>query len=148
MFEAAIQAAASVAREWTPARADPAGQTRCCHLCLRRYRVLVLDGPLHDLPHGVAHATVVAVDGLIADRLQAADRFEQEPWTVLLNERDRELEVRRRSDMARGSLMVVALEELGRADAVFSELRRQYTEPAMARFLAQHRMNGVPEAWV
>ena len=96
MFESAIRAAKGAARRWTPEAPDLAGGLGCCDLCLRRYRALVLNGPLQDLPHGVAHAAVAEVDDLIRTRSASG------PEAV-------------------GGLLVIALEELGAASGCFTE---------------------------
>ena len=149
MFESAIEAASRAARAWSPDRDDPAGGRQCCHLCLHRYRMLAIDGPLHDLPHGVTHAAIVAVDDVIGERIDAAEeQFGWDAWTVLLSEADRELELARRSSTARGALIMTAMEELAQAEPRLAELRRRYTEPAVAGFLAHHRVDEIPASWL
>lgn len=150
MFESAITAAESAARQWTPERPEPAGgASRCCGLCLRRYRLLVLNGPLRMLPHGVAHAAVAVVDDVIATRMaEVWERSNWDAWAVLLREEDREAELSRRQREARGALMLVALEELAHAEPRLEHLHARYTEPAFAAFLACHRVDEIPQAWL
>lgn len=148
MFRSAVLAAAAAARTWSPGCADSPGPDRCCRLCHMQYRALVLEGPLRDLPHGVAHAAVLAVDGVIAERLRAVEeRFDRDPWHVLLSEDDRARALLSRRRSACGGLLLAALDELAEAQAELSELRRCYTEPALAGFLAEIRIDGVPDAW-
>ncbi|MGN6445457.1 hypothetical protein [Amnibacterium sp.] len=149
MFEAAVQAATAAARSWTPDRPEPARAHRCCPLCLDRYRILVLDGPLQDLPHGVAHPAVAAVDELIGERISdMEERYARDPWTVLLSDADRQADLDRRLRTTRGALLVVALEELADAAPQLAELRLRYTEPATVSFLALHPPADLPPAWM
>ena len=148
MFGSAIEAAAAAASAWTPERADPAGGRECCHLCLHRYRLLVLDGPLRGLPHAVAHAAVVAVDDVIAERIEAAlERIAWDAWLVPGLQEEREREFAQRSGEARGALHLLALEELGAEEARLTDLRRRLTDPAMEAYLLRHRMTEVPRQW-
>lgn len=134
MFEHAVEAGAAAAATWTPDCPEPGGGG-CCRLCFGRYRMLVLEGPLRDLPHGVAHAVVQAVDERIRARVDAAP-------TLLAGG----AEATRRAE-ATGGLLVVALEELGDAEARLAEVRRRCTEPAVEHHLAAHPVDDVPEAW-
>jgi hypothetical protein len=138
MFETAIAAGVTTALTWAPDHPDPAGGRECCPLCFRRYRVMVLDGPLRGLPHAVAHAVVETVDEVIAVTVNA--------HPALLGARDSGRTSIRRA-AASGGLLVVALEELGAADARLSELRRRVTEPAVEHYLAAHGVDDVPQAW-
>lgn len=150
MFESAISAAESAARHWTPERSEPVGgASRCCRLCLRRYRLLVLNGPLRMLPHGVAHAAVAVVDDVIATRMaEVWERSNWDAWAVLLKEEDRQAVLSRRQREARGALMLIALEELAQAEPRLELLHVRYTEPAFAAFLARHRDDEIPQAWL
>jgi hypothetical protein len=148
MFESAIEAAATAASTWTPERADPTGGLQCCPLCLHRYRRLVLEGPLRQLPHGVAHAAAVVVDDLITERLES--RLEQLRGDVRAapgSEEDREAESSRRMRAAAGALTMVAVEEFAAAEHRIGELRCSYTDPAVAAYLARQQMNEVPWQW-
>ena len=133
MFDPAIAAARAAAATWSPDVPDPVGGHGCCTLCFRRYRMLVLDGPLRGLPHGVAHPVVRTVDELIGARVDAAAS----------SSRDSGSRATRRAE-ASGALLVVALEELGAADALLAELRRRFTEPAVQAYLEQHRGDDRP----
>ncbi|RIX28799.1 hypothetical protein [Amnibacterium setariae] len=119
MYESAIRAAVRAARTWTPEVPDLVGGLDCCDLCLRRYRALVLNGPLQDLPHGVVHAAVSEIDDLLRARNASGAP-------------------------AVGGLLVIALEELGVAAHCFKELRRRDIEPAIERYLARTREDGFP----
>ena len=119
MFESAIRAAVGAARQWTPESPDLTGGLGCCGLCLQRYRTLVLNGPLQDLPHGIVHAAVAEVDALIRARSGAG------PEAV-------------------GGLLVIALEEFGAASGCFTELRHRDIEPAIERYLARTREDEFP----
>ncbi|WP_162850912.1 hypothetical protein [Amnibacterium kyonggiense] len=113
-----------------------------------QYRALVLDGPLRDLPHVVAHAAVVVIDATIGARVAAVEeQFDRDPWNDLLDEADRTEALARRRLSARGGLLLAALDELAEAHEELSELRRRYTEPALVDFLAGARLDGVPESW-
>jgi hypothetical protein len=132
MFAHAVEAGAAVAATWTPECPEPAGGGGCCPLCFGRYRMLVLDGPLQGLPHGVAHAVVATVDERIRARVSASCDLG---------------ETARRAEAA-GGLLVVALEEFGAAEARLAELRRRCTEPALEHWLAMHPVEEVPDAWL
>jgi hypothetical protein len=148
MFRSAVAVATAAARSWTPEAAEPPGCARCCELCLRRYRVLVLDGPLRDLPHAVAHAAVEAIDDLIAERLVATEeQHAQAAEEAGVSAADRAEEMRRRLSAARGALVMVALEDLTAAGSELVELRRRYTEPAIAGFVARQHLDDVPSTW-
>jgi hypothetical protein len=148
MFRSAVAAATAAARSWTPEAPEPPGCGRCCDLCLRRYRVLVVDGPLRDLPHAIAHAAVVVIDDLIADRLAATEEQHVRAGRAMLrSDADRQEDLRRRLRATRGALVMVALEDLAAAGPELVELRRCYTEPALLDFLAGHRMDEVPSTW-
>ena len=134
MFETAVDAGAAAAATWTPERSEPGGGG-CCLLCFGRYRVLVLDGPLRDLPHAVAHAVVRAVDDRIRARVEASPTGLRAPAAAA-----------RRSE-AIGGLLVVALEELGVAEDRLAALRRRCTEPALEHYYATHPVEEVPEDW-
>lgn len=145
MFESAIEAAGAAASAWTPERADPAGGRQCCHLCLHRYQALVLTGPLRDLPHVVAHAAVVAVDDIIAERVDAAiERLTWESYASLASQDDRDHDLQQRARAATGALRVVAMEELAAAEETLADLRRRFTDPAVDAYLVHHRMTEVP----
>jgi hypothetical protein len=148
MFESAIEAAATAASAWTPERADPNGGHRCCRLCLHRYRRLVLDGPLRQLPHAVAHAAVVIVDDIITERLDSGrEPLEWQVWVVLASQADQEAELSRRARAAAGALTMVAVEEFAAAEYRIAELCRCFTEPAVTAYLGRHQMNEVPWQW-
>ena len=134
MFEHAVEAGAAAAATWTPECPEPGG-SGCCALCFGRYRMLVLDGPLQALPHGVAHAVVQAVDERIRARVSTSPAL---PPSAA--------EATRRAE-AIGGLLAVALEELGSAEARLAEVRRRCTEPALAHYLATHPVDHVPEVW-
>ena len=134
MFETAIDAGARAAATWTPERLEP-GAGGCCRLCFGRYRMLVLDGPLLDLPHAVAHAVVQGVDERIRARVRTSSSLRQG-----------DAERARRAE-ARGGLLLVALEELGDAETRLAEVRRRCTEPALERWLRSHPVDEVPDAW-
>lgn len=135
MFETALGAGASAAATWTPECPEPAGGG-CCSLCFGRYRMLVLDGPLHGLPHAVAHHVVAAVDERIRVRVSSSRSLLQG-----------EAKTARRAE-ATGGLLVVALEELGAAEARLADLRRRCTEPALEHYLATHPVEEIPDAWL
>jgi hypothetical protein len=135
MFETAVEAGVSAGANWTPERPDPSGGG-CCALCFGRYRMLVLDGPLHGLPHAVAHPVVEAVD----ERIRA--RMSSSPTRL-----HGEAELARRAE-ATGGLLVVALEELGAAEPHLAELRRRCTEPALEHYLVAHPVEEIPDAWL
>jgi hypothetical protein len=134
MFETAIEAAAHAAATWTP-ESPESGTGGCCLLCFGRYRMLVLDGPLHGLPHVVAHAVVQGVDDRIRARVRTSSSLRQG-----------DAERARRAE-AVGGLLVVALEELGDARTRLAELRRRCTEPALEHWLTSHPVDEVPDAW-
>jgi hypothetical protein len=134
MFETAVEAGAGTAATWTPERSEPGGGG-CCPLCFSRYRVLVLDGPLRDLPHAVAHAVVRAVDERIRARVEASPTGLHDAAAAA-----------RRSE-AIGGLLLVALEELGVAEDRLAALRRRCTEPALEHYLATHPVEEVPDEW-
>jgi len=119
MFESAVRAAVDAARAWSPDAPDLAGGLGCCGLCLTRYRVLVLNGPLQDLPHHVAHAAIIEVDAVIR-------------------------RTRSGGPEAVGGLLLVALEELGAATGRLTELRHRHIEPAIERYLASTRGDEFP----
>lgn len=135
MFETALEAGDRVAATWTPECAEPSGGG-CCALCFGRYRMLVLDGALHGLPHVVAHAVVQAVDECIRVRVDASRAAA--PGAAASA---------RRAE-ATGGLLVVALEELGTAEPRLAALRRRCTEPAFEHYLAMHPVDEVPDAWL
>lgn len=135
MFERAVEAGAAAAAIWTPESAGPGDGSRCCSLCFRRFRALVLDGPLGGLPHAVAHVVVVDVAATIHARA----------GTVAVPRAADDAASRRRAE-AEGALLVVALEELGAARDRLAELRDRYTEPAVAEYLGRHRSDSAP--WI
>jgi hypothetical protein len=135
MFEIALEAGVSAAATWTPECPEPSGGG-CCALCFGRYRMLVLDGPLHGLPHAVAHPVVQAVDERIRVRVSSS------PTHPL-----REAESARRAE-ATGGLLLVALEELGTAESRLAELRRRCTDSAFEHYLATHPVEEIPEDWL
>jgi len=149
MFQSAIEAAEAAAGAWTPDLADPGGGRQCCHLCLHRYRALVLHGPLRDLPHAVAHAAVVAVDDVIAERIdRTLEQLELEAWSMpAATMDDREHELAQRARAATGALQHAALEELSRSESRLCDLRRTVIEPATEAYLLRHRMTEVPWQW-
>lgn len=134
MFENAVEAGLVAAAGWAPEDPDPAGGGGCCPLCFRRYRMLVLEGPLRALPHAVAHAVVRAVDERIEARVNARPPVPHGDHEAM------------RRAAATGGLLVVALEELGAAEVRLSELRTCFTEPAVARYLERHRVDDAP--WI
>lgn len=147
MFQSAIDAADDAAAGWGPERPDPAGGRQCCHLCLHRYRALVLDGPLAGLPHAVAHAVVVRIDEIIAARIEGArEDLEWSACLTLASDAQRSDELDRRFAEATGALRLAALEELAEARCRFDALRRA-VEPPLAAYLDRHRMNEVPWQW-
>jgi hypothetical protein len=135
MFEIALEAGVSAAATWSPERPEPSGGG-CCALCFGRYRMLVLDGPLHGLPHAVAHPVVQAVDERIRARVSSS-----------LPRPHGEAEIARRAE-ATGGLLVVALEELGSAESRLAELRRRCTDPAFEHYLATHPVEEIPDDWL
>jgi hypothetical protein len=148
MFESAIEAAATAASTWTPEGGEPSNGRGCCRLCLHRYRQLLLNGPLRDLPHAVAHAAVVAVDDRISEQVEASvDELRWSTWIGLGEEQDHEFELEQRMRAAVGSLTMVALDELSKAEWRFADLRDRFTEPAVAAYLGTHRMTEVPWQW-
>lgn len=148
MFEAAIEAGTAAARCWTPTDADPDSGHHCCELCIHRYRVLVLDGPLGELPHGVTHVIVRTIDATITARCEETLEHNLPARSSAPVDRDASpSRLQHRLDAARGSLVLLALEELGTASPRLSDLRRCYTEPAVLAFLRRHRIDEVPEAW-
>jgi hypothetical protein len=127
LFERTMAVAAAAATEWDVDAPDPGPERGCCSLCFDRYRVLVLCGPLQGLPHAVAHAVVEAVHALIVaqvsvDPSPSGDRGEESAHRA-----------------AFGALLLVALEELGDAEAHLAALRRRFTEPAVQAYLERHR---------
>lgn len=148
MFESAIEAAGTAASGWTPERGDPGGGRQCCPLCLHRYRQLVLNGPLRQLPHAVAHAAVVVVDDIICERVDAAlERIEWESFSSLAPQEDRDRDLVQRARAATGALRVVAMEEFAAAEERLAGLRHDFTDPALDAYLGRHRMNEVPWQW-
>jgi hypothetical protein len=135
MFESALEAGVSAATTWSPECPEPSGGG-CCTLCFGRCRMLVLDGPLHGLPHAVAHPVVQAVDEHIRARVSSSPTRPHG-----------EAETARRAE-AIGGLLVVALEELGTAEPRLAELRRRCTEPALEHYLATHPVEEIPDAWL
>ena len=136
MFENALEAGVAAAATWNPECAEPSAGGGCCRLCFGHYRMLVLDGPLQGLPHGVTHPVVVAVDERIRARIDASP-------TRLHGEA-----VSTRRAEATGGLLVVALEELGAAESRLSELHRRCTEPALEHYLATHPVEEIPDSWL
>jgi hypothetical protein len=148
MFESAIEAAATAASVWNPERAGPTDGRECCQLCLHRYRPLVLNGPLRDLPHPVAHAAIAAVDALISAQVDASlDELRWASWITLASEQDHDVELQQRMREAAGALTMTALDELSRAEWRIADLRDRFTEPAVAAYLGSHRINEVPAHW-
>ena len=88
------------------------------------------------LRHAVAHPVVEAMDERIRASVHASGTSVHG-----------EAESARRAEAA-GGLLVVALEELGSAEARLAELRRRCTEPALEHYLATHPVEEIPDAWL